>query len=220
MLSIIIPTLNALATLRSVMRNLAERPSDSEIIVSDGFSSDATLMIAEEEGARLVESPPGRGMQLAAGAAAARGDWLLFLHADTWLAPGWSGVVADFCAGQPQRAAYFRFALDDDTATARWLEAVAAWRCRRLGLPYGNQGLLISQALYRDIGGFHALPVMADIDLVQRLGRDRLVALDHPAVASATRYRRGYLRRSLRNLGRLSLYVAGVSPARIARFHG
>jgi len=219
-LSIVIPTLNAAATLPATLACLGERSADSEIVVSDGFSSDRTLAVAQEAGVRVVESPRGRGMQLAAGAAGARGDWLLFLHADTRLAPGWAVAAERFCSASASRAAYFRFTLDDDTSAARRLERLVAWRCRRLGLPYGDQGLLISRTLYRDVGGFHALPLMEDVDLVRRLGRDRLVGLDHPAITSAARYRDGYVGRSLRNLACLSLYFAGVPAARIARLYG
>lgn len=220
MLSIVIPTLNAATGLPATLASLAERPSASEIIVSDGFSSDATSSIARQAGAEVVQGPRGRGTQLAAGAAAAHGDWLLFLHADTLLAPGWARVVERFRAEDRGRAGYFRFTLDDHEPAARRLEALVAWRCRVLALPYGDQGLLISADLYREIGGFQPLPLMEDVDLVRRLGRERLVDLAHPAITSAARYRDGYWRRSLRNLACLSLYFAGVSPARLQRLYG
>lgn len=220
MLSLVIPTLNAAATLPGTLAALAEGSVEREIVVCDGGSQDGTAAIALEGGARVVESARGRGLQLATGASAARGDWLLFLHADTLLAPGWAPVVQRHCERQPDRAAYFRFALDDASSAARRLEAIVAWRCRFLALPYGDQGLLISASLYREAGGFRALPLMEDVDLVRRLGRRRLCALDHPAITSAARYRGGYLRRSARNLACLSLYFAGMPPARIARLYG
>ncbi len=220
MLSIVIPTLNAAVALPATLAALGERPVASEIVVSDGGSGDATLAVAREAGLRVIEAPRGRGSQLVAGAAAATGDWLLFLHADTRLAPGWAGIVARHCADHPQRAAYLRFALDDAAPAARRLEALVAWRCRVFALPYGDQGLLISASLYREAGGFRSLPLMEDVDLVRRLGRDRLAALDHQAITSARRYQRGYVRRSLRNLVCLSLYFAGLPPARIARLYG
>ena len=84
-----------------------------------------------------MAAPRGRGAQLAAGVAAARGEWLLLLHADTRLAPGWRQVGA---MRGPDRAGYFRFALDSDDPRARRLERLVAWRCRVLALPYGDQG--------------------------------------------------------------------------------
>ncbi|HYU13525.1 MAG TPA: glycosyl transferase family 2, partial [Stellaceae bacterium] len=101
------------------------------------------------------------------------------------------------------------------------LERLVAWRCRVLALPYGDQGLLISRQLYDAVGGFAAIPLMEDVDLVRRLGRRRLAPIGATAVSSARRYRSGgYLRRPLRNLLCLSLYFAGVPPQRIARLYG
>jgi hypothetical protein len=147
---------------------------------------------------------------------------VLFLHADTRLARGWDAAVASFIAapGNRLRAGYFRFRLDDAAPAAPRLERAVAWRCRVLGLPYGDQGLLLSRSLYRDVGGYRALPLMEDVDLVRRIGRHRLTALAADAVTSAVRYRGGYWRRSLRNAGCLALYGAGVPPRYIARLYG
>jgi hypothetical protein len=118
-------------------------------------------------------------------------------------------------AANLSRAGYFRFALDDAATPARWLERVVLWRNRILGLPYGDQGLLISRNFYESLGGFKPLPVMEDVDIVLRIGRRRLVMLDGAALTSADRYHRdGYLPRVLRNAVCLSLYAAGV-PARV-----
>jgi hypothetical protein len=90
-----------------------------------------------------------------------------------------------------------------------------------LGLPYGDQGLLIARSLYDSVGGYAPLPLMEDVDLIRRLGRHRLAPIAANAVSSARRYRReGYLRRPLRNLLCLSLYLAGVPPRRITRLYG
>lgn len=220
MLSIVIPTLNAAGALPATLAALAE--SAAELIIVDGGSNDDTAAVAGTHRARLINAPPGRGTQLAVGAAEARGDWLLFLHADTRLAPGWDRVVGEFIItpANAQRAGYFRFALDDHRPAARRLEQIVAWRCRVLALPYGDQGLLISRTLYDTVGGFAKLPLMEDVDLVRRLGRTRLAAIDHAAITSASRYRDGYLRRSARNLACLSAWFLGVSPERIARFYG
>jgi rSAM/selenodomain-associated transferase 2 len=193
-----------------------------EIIVADGGSVDRTTALAEARGARVVTAPRGRGTQLAAGAGAASGHWLLFLHADCRPEPGWSRAVSAFI-NAPQaegRAGYFDFALDDAAAVARRLERTVAWRCRVLALPYGDQGLLISRALYDEVGGFAPLPLMEDVDLARRLGRRRLARIGVGCLASARRYRQdGYWRRSLRNLVCLSLYFAGLPPRRIMRLY-
>jgi len=213
MLSVVIPTLNAVATLATTLASLA---AADEVVVADGGSSDGTQALATTRGARLLQAPRGRGAQLAAGAAAASGEWLLLLHADTRLAPGWRKAAVP-----PDRAGYFRFALDSDDPRARRLERLVAWRCRALALPYGDQGLLIHRDLLNAVGGIRPLPLMEDVDLVRRLGRKRLVALETAAITSADKWhRQGWYRRSLRNLACLALYFAGIPPRLIARLYG
>jgi len=225
MLSVVIPTLNAAATLTPCLAALAparESGFVAEVVVSDGGSGDGTTALAAGAGARLVQGPAGRGGQLQRGAVAATGSWLLFLHADTVLAPDWLFAAEAFVAGDAnlRRAGYFRFALDDEAAAARRLERIVAWRCRRLGLPYGDQGLLLSRLFYGERGGFRALALMEDVDLVRRIGRRRLEALPAVACTSARRYRHGgYFRRPARNLCCLALYYLGLPPAMIARLY-
>jgi rSAM/selenodomain-associated transferase 2 len=222
-LSIVIPTLNAAASLPGTFAALAEARAEGaahEIVISDGGSHDGTVDIARRTGARVVVGAAGRGAQLARGAAAAHGDWLLFLHADTKLAPGWLAAVRAFRAAGEARAAYFRLVLDDTHPAARRIEALVRWRCAVLSLPYGDQGLLIARKTYEAIGGFRPLPLMEDVDIVRRLGRGRLAALPHAAITSAQRYRRdGWWARPLRNLCCLSLYFLGVPPRHLLRLY-
>ncbi len=221
-ISVIIPTLNRAETLPRLLACLCAQPLIGEIIVADGGSADRTVVLAEALGALIVNAAPGRGTQLAAGAAAASGRWLLFLHADCRPEPGWpQAVIAFINAPQGEgRAGYFDFALDDAAPAARRLERIVAWRCRVLALPYGDQGLLISRALYDALGGFAPLPLMEDVDLARRLGRRRLARIGVSCLASARRYRQdGYWRRPLRNLVCLSLYFAGLPPRRIMRLY-
>lgn len=225
-LSVVIPTLNAEAALRRSLPNLATLGALSltrEVIFADGGSTDRTADIARESGAELVPAEKGRGTQLAAGADYATGNWLLFLHADTVLAPGWEIAAAEFISEpeNAERVGYFRFRLDDASAGARWLEGLVAARCRVLRLPYGDQGMLISRALYHRLGGFKAIPLMEDVDFVRRAGRRRMAALDMEATTSASRYREdGYVMRPMRNLICLTLYFLGVSPRAIAKLYG
>lgn len=222
MLSIVIPTLQAATSLAAVLTCVNESDFASEIIVSDGGSSDDTRDIALSSGAHFIESSKGRGRQLADGAENCGGDWLLFLHADTVLGRGWQAAVKNFMAGEKNKdkAAIFKFALDDPSPAARRLENIVAWRSRVLGLPYGDQGLLISRKLYDEIGGFRTMPLYEDVDIIRRIGRRRLVLLDVPAVTSAARYRQsGYVMRPLRNLACLSLYFAGLPPKLIGRLY-
>lgn len=218
--SVIIPALNAAAHLPATLAALG---SGDEVIVVDGGSSDETVDVAKRAGVRLVVGPRGRGTQLARGADEAKGAWLLFLHADTVLEPTWREEVARFIADDAnrERAAVFRFALDTAAPAARRLERLVALRVRWFGLPYGDQGLLISRAFYRAIGGFAALPIMEDVDLVRRIGRSRIVPLDTAAITSAERWERdGWWRRSARNIACLTLHFAGVPATTIARLYG
>ncbi len=218
MLSVVIPTLNASATLPATIAALAD--GCDEVVVSDGGSTDGTVRTAEALGARVVSAARGRGGQLAAGIAAARGDWLLLLHADTVLADGWAAAARRVMAVGTPCAAYFRFALASRDPRARRLERLVACRCRTLGLPYGDQGLLVPRGLLTAVGGVRPLPLMEDVDLARRLGRRRLVALEVDAVTSAARWERdGWWRRSARNVICLSLYLAGMPPAWIARVY-
>jgi rSAM/selenodomain-associated transferase 2 len=225
MISVVIPTLNAEAGLAAALAQLrlGKRSLVQEIIVSDGGSRDATLEIAAGANCRIVQGPPGRGEQLRYGALQAEGRWLLFLHADTRLATGWEDAASDFVqrTGEQHRAAVFTFNLDDQAKSARLLECIVAARVKVLGLPYGDQGLLLSRAFYDDVGGFRSMPLMEDVDLVRRIGRARLEVLSVAAVTSADRYRRsGYVHRMVRNAACLWLYFIGVPPRSIAKIYG
>ncbi len=218
LLAIVIPTLNAARGLPATLEACAE--TWAPVMVADAGSTDGTPALARALGARVVQAPRGRGAQLAAGAAAVRADWLLFLHADTRLARGWFAAARQHMAAHPGQAGYFQFALDDAAPEARRLERLVAWRCRRLALPYGDQGLLISRALYESVGGFRPLPLMEDVDLVRRLGPSRLRGLPVAAVTSAEKWRRqGWHLRSARNLACLSLWFLGVPPRVIAKVY-
>lgn len=228
MISVVIPTLDSETDLPASLAALVPAAVSGvvrEVVVADGGSRDRTASLAESAGAEIVETAPGRGRQLRAGAARARHPWLLFLHADTELAPGWELVAAQFMAridsGRgPAAAGAFRFRLRDEGWKPRLLEMAVRVRCGLLALPYGDQGLLIPRRLYDDVGGFTDQPLMEDIDLARRLGRRRIAMLRADAVTSARRYREdGYLRRILRNQACLALYAAGASPERIAHLY-
>jgi rSAM/selenodomain-associated transferase 2 len=219
-IAVIIPTLNAAATLPATLAAIGPGPT---VIIADGGSTDRTPELAA--GAELITAPRGRGSQLAAGIAASASPWLLLLHADTRLDPAWRAAAATHIATHPDRAGYFCLAFDSTRPAARRLERLVAWRCRVLALPYGDQGLLIPRALLDAVGGMRDLPLMEDVDLIRRIvrlgGRHRLAPLAATATTSAARYEReGYISRPLRNLTCLALWFLGVPPRLLARLYG
>jgi rSAM/selenodomain-associated transferase 2 len=229
MISVVIPTLNAESGLAACLSALVPATVDGlirEVIIVDGGSTDRTLKIADQAGAKVITSRPGRGSQLRAGAQAARFGWLLFLHADTVLEPGWERELGAFVErveiGQrPEAAAVFRFALDDIGFLPRVVEWGVAVRSTVMRLPYGDQGLAMPRRLYDRLGGFRDMPLMEDVDMIRRLGRSRTIVLRSGAVTSAIRYRRdGYVPRVARNLTCLTLYYLRVPPQVIARIYG
>ncbi len=222
-LSIIIPTLNAKDGLPACLQSLEAWPARKELIVVDGGSKDETVALAYKVGAKVLPTERGRGQQLQRGGKAAKGQWLLFLHADTVLQNGWEAEVQAFMddIGNRQRVAAFRFTLDDDGPQAGRLERMVAWRCKRLGLPYGDQGLLTHRDLYEVVGGYKPIPAMEDVDLVRRLGRDRIHMFETAAVTSSARYvKSGWWARPSWNLFCLFLHICRVPPLLISRLYG
>jgi rSAM/selenodomain-associated transferase 2 len=223
-LSVVVPALNAAAELPATLAALAPAAIGGlirEVIVVDGGSSDATREIAEEAGARVIETAPGRGGQLRGGASAARGQWLLFLHADTALEPGWEAEAQAFLREEPARAAVFTLAFDATGLAPRLVAAGAMIRTRMARAPYGDQGLLIPRALYDEVGGYRDMPLMEDVDIVDRLNRrGGFKVLKSKATTSARRYQRdGFAARVARNALCITLFRAGVDPAKIAKIY-
>lgn len=216
-ISVVIPTLNAESCLPACLTSIEEGRRAglvSEVIVSDGGSSDDTQQIATDFGARIILGAPSRGGQLRRGCAEALGDWLLIVHADSVLSPSWPTVVPDHLSSGA--AGWFRLAFDDGGVPARLVSGWANFRSR-LGLPYGDQGLLLPVALYREVGGYPDQPLMEDVAIARRL-RGRLIGLNWVIVTSAQKYQRqGWLRRGGRNLWTLLRYLVGVPSTELAR---
>jgi rSAM/selenodomain-associated transferase 2 len=211
--SVVIPALNEEG---SVACSLQSTRGAAERIVVDGGSRDRTREIAEAEGALVIESPPSRGLQLDAGARRASGDWLLFLHADTWLEPGWAAAIRGL--GPRAAGGAFRLAIDAPGRGYRLIEGAVALRCALFRLPYGDQALFVRGSVYERLGGFAPIPLLEDVEFVRRLRREgRLAFQPRRAFTSPRRWERhGLLGATLRNWSVLALYAAGFPPGRLA----
>lgn len=217
-LTIVIPTLNTAPEFAQLLPQLMEGLDAGilrELILSDGGSDDDIAQLAEGIGATFIAGPAGRGGQLGRGADAAQSTWLLFLHADSRLPPNWSQIVMDHIKG-PRGPAAFRLAFDAKGAAPKITAAWANLRSQIFGLPYGDQGLLISRDAYEAAGGYPDIPLMEDVALVRAL--PKITCLNGVITTSAARYvRRGWMPRGSLNLLILVRYLLGASPERLAR---
>jgi rSAM/selenodomain-associated transferase 2 len=212
---------------------LADRDAARQLIARIPVSLRAEIIIAEaghEPGLEplsqgrpditLIQAQRGRGRQMNAGAALARGDWLLFLHADSQLPSNWLDLFHSIY--EPEVVGgWFRFALDDTAWQARLIERAVAWRVWMFRLPYGDQGLFVRRQTFAALGGYRDMALMEDVEFVRRLAaRGRVVELPQAITTSARRWRRdGWFRRSARNMTLLGLYFCGVPPRVLARWY-
>lgn len=220
--SIIIPAYNAERVLPLCLASLMpglETGLIREVILVDGGSEDQTRRLAEGSGATVLTAPEtGRAAQLRHGAEAARGDWLLFLHADTALSRDWAERTQSHIAARADQAAAFTLAYRSDHPMAKVVARRANWRARTLGLPYGDQGLLISARLYAEVGGYPDTPFMEDVKIVRALGKKRLTLLSAEARTDASKYDRdGWRKRAWRNAFLMTRYFLGASPEKLAK---
>jgi rSAM/selenodomain-associated transferase 2 len=221
-ISVIIPVYDESAiideTVRQVRRSASGRPV--EIVVADGGPGHATLAALSEPDVIGVRCPPGRGVQMNAGAAVASGDVLLFLHADTRLPEGWPGTVDR--ALDRVRAGAFSLAIDSPRFALRLIARFANLRSRFERVPYGDQAPFLDAGLFRELGGFAPVPIMEDVELFRRLKRraEPVAILKHCVLTSPRRWERdGVVRRTLGNWRLRLRYALGASPEELARYY-
>ena len=222
-LSVVIPTLDEEERLPVLLGSLGACGADApeEVIVVDGGSRDRTVEVAERAGARVVRAPRGRGAQLRHGAEAATGDLLLFLHADTRVAPPALAAVRRTLRDPGPIAAGLRQRIDQRGAVYRLIERAADLRVR-CGWVYGDSGLVVRRRAYEEVGGFRDLPLFEDLDLSRRLrrrGRIRLVRAAELTVSARRWQRDGAVRRTVWNWLLTVAWLAGVDPARLVRYY-
>ncbi len=188
-LTVIIPTLNEAPTIGRLVGMLKRQNPDVRVVVADGGSSDETAAIARTAGAIVTHGLPSRGKQLIGGLGYARGEAVLFLHADTWLARDGLAAIEDALADDAVIGGNFRVVFDGDTRFAHWLTGFYA-RLRSRGLYYGDSGIFIRRASLAAIGGIRPLDIMEDFDLVRRMEKaGRTVCIEHaPVVTSSRRF--------------------------------
>lgn len=217
-LAIVVPTLNEEPSLR---RHLpAALAAADQVVVSDGGSTDGTLAVARELGARVVTGPPGRGGQLTRGAEATDAPLLLFLHADTLLPPDGPRLVRDaVTAGAIGGGFLVRF--DVDYSVLRLGERLINARTRWTGLPLGDQAQFVTRAAFQSLGGYRDWPILEDLDFAMRLRRSgRTVLIASPVTTAARRFlEQGVTRTVSTNWLIWLLFFCGVSPHRLARLY-
>lgn len=218
--AVIIPTLNEERVLGRTLAALADS-SNCERIVVDGGSSDATVSVARAAGAKIIESPRGRGRQMNAGAAAASAAGLLFLHADTLLPADFPQLVHTALSRPGVVAGAFSLAIDSEAKSLATVAFFANLRSRFLRMPYGDQAIFTTRRMFAAVGGYPEMAIMEDFAFVRHLQkRGRIVTLPEKAITSARRWQNiGTLRTTLINQLIVCGYVLGVSSPILARWY-
>jgi len=219
-ISVVIPTLNESYCIARTIE-CALKGKDVEVIVVDGGSADGTQDIAKSCGAKVLSFAPRRAGQMNAGAAAATGDALLFLHADTLLPEGYDTQVRQALSKPGVVAGAFTLKIDSPLKGLRTIERVANWRSVRLGMPYGDQGIFVRADTFRKVGGFPDMPIMEDYEFMRRLGRlGRAEIVAEPVLTSGRRWERiGVVRTTLINQAIVIGYYIGLPPEKLARMY-
>ena len=188
-ISIIIPTLNESNNLPLLLSDLTEINNISEILIIDSTSTDKTKDIALINGTRFYKiNKNNRGLQLNYGAEKAKGDWLLFIHADSRLKFNWSRKVIDISKRDSNFIYYFNFKVNNKFFTYRFLEFFVNLRCFLFKTPYGDQGLLISKKNFKTYGGYKTIPLMEDFDFIRRINKRNLRSLKIPIFTSSRKW--------------------------------
>lgn len=219
-ISVIIPTLNEARTIRATLACLPKDP-DLEILVVDGGSQDGTAELAGSLGAKILTATPPKARQMNHGAAAATGDVLLFLHADTCLPDRFERQVLEAITQNGFSAGAFKLGIDSDAPGLRIIERVANWRSRFLKMPYGDQALFVSRKIFNEIDGYPDIPIMEDFELIRRLKRKgKIVVLDTSVRTSPRRWQNlGILKTWILNQIIVIAYFLGVSPEQLAGWY-
>ena len=220
MISVIIPALNEADSIAATLCAICALDPSLEVIVADGGSEDSTASLASSQGARVVQSVRGRGLQLARGAEEARGDVLWFVHADTLPHSGALADIEDALRDPGVAGGNFKVHFDGHSRGARFLNRAQGVR-RMLGWHYGDNTIFVRRGVYSKIGGFQPYPLFEDADLVKRIQRaGRFVTLPGPVTSSSRRFDNGrFLATGVLWIVLQTLYWIGVPPRLLARLY-
>lgn len=218
--SIVIPALNEAGAIGVTLDAIARLRGRVEVIVVDGGSTDATVEIARQAGAHVVAGARGRGCQMHLGGSEASAEVLWFLHADTWMPADAVERILSALERPEIAGGHFGLSFDGGTRPARFLTWMYP-RFRMLGLCYGDSGIFVRAAVYREIGGFRPYPIFEDLDLIQRVRRrGRFIHLPCELITSSRRFEgRGFTWTFARWIVMQLLYWAGVPPVTLGRWY-
>ena len=217
-ISVVIPALNEEAVIGRSIQS-AVNAGATEIIVSDGGSTDETQQRSREFGAtKVIRSIPGRGIQLNAGALFSSGQYVLFLHADNWLDAKCLEQICD--ASEPAWGA-FEQQIDSSRRAFRWIEYGNALRVRFRSMAFGDQAIFVRRDIYKREGGFDEIELMEDVALSKKLRRiGKPILLSGPVTISPRRWEtHGIVKQTIKNWSLQCGYKIGVSPSRLATWY-
>lgn len=219
-ISIVIPTFNEAENIQDAIAS-TQPSTNIEVIVVDAGSQDDTVAIAQSLGVKVILSSPGRALQMNAGAVAASGEILLFLHADTRLPAGFDVMIRTALQQPGTVAGAFNLRIDASGWGLRLVEWGVKMRSHLWQMPYGDQAIFITKDIFHKIGCFPELPIMEDFELIRRLHRiGKITIIQELVLTSARRWvRKGILQTTLINQIVIIAYLWGISPERIRSWY-
>jgi rSAM/selenodomain-associated transferase 2 len=222
--SIIVPVLNEQARINSFLEKINRQSYDSsfEIIIVDGDSHSGTINAVRDNNVICITSPKGRGHQMNNGAAKARGEILIFLHADTILPDNALGKISMALQDTDYVGGAFDLKIDSDRLFLKYISVRTSLRSHCNRIPYGDQAIFIRKKYFDQIGGFKEIPLMEDVDLMRRIKKDgkKIIILPDKVTTSARRWENdGALYTTMRNRILVGLFYLGVSPHRLAKYY-
>ena len=213
-ISIIIPTINESNNLPLLLSDLSMIKKEGEILIVDCGSKDRTIDVAKIYGAKIYKSKErNRGLQLDIGAKNSKGEWLIFLHADTRLTHDWFTKIKEVLESDKNYIYYFKFKINDNKLIYRVLEILVNFRSKYFKEPYGDQGLVIHRSIYIKNNGFRKIPLMEDIDFLRRLkNKDDLKQLNLPIFTSSRKWEKtNIFQQALKNWNFRKRWLQGES---------